>query len=619
MYFPLRTKSCYSLLSGLTKPADIADRLGELELSGNVLADSSSVSGAVQYLKSMNESGKKPVIGCDFNICKQDATIKTEENKALTGSLILAKNDNGWLDLIKMVSMANSSQQSYHKPRLSLNQLGEFGQKKNTISISGAINTHVGKAIVVDGEISPDWKKRGEQVANWYKDVFGENFYLETQLFNADKHPIQKKLSECVREIAQSTNIKCVATPDSYYLNREGAIDQRVLLCSNMNITLKQGLSTDSVYFHSAQYFLPSYEEMLGFGHTKEELDNTVLLADSVSKYEKILNPPVLPKFDCPNGMSEKDYLRQLCREGWKKKIENKIDKAKHQTYIDRVEYELGVLESVGLSAYFLIVADIINFVRSNGWLPGCGRGSAAGCLVSYLIGITAIDPIPYGLIFERFYNVARAGSMPDIDMDVPIYAREYIIEYLKKKYGSNHVGQIATFHSIKGRGALKAVFRAHGGISFDEMNEITCSLIDDYKIADELQMIKEEEGSASIIEWCLENTPNKLKKWAYYEGDTIKGVMADRFNQAIRMEGVKTTLSKHAAGVVISPKPLNEMFPIMMSKDDGNLVGFEMNDVESVGGIKLDVLGLAFLDKMMGIKEDLATGEIHEIQRPRD
>ena len=243
-------------------------------------------------------------------------------------------------------------------------------------------------------------------------------------------------------------------------------------------------------------------------------------------------------------------------------------------------------------------------------------HNSAAGCLVSYLIGITSIDPIKYNLIFDRFYNAGRNTkdrvSMPDIDVDVPINKRENIITYIKQKYGFDKVSQMITFNTMKGRGALKDVLRVYGNISFDEMNKITKYIPDEAKIADELQEMKEEYGEASIIQWALENNADNLKDWCYLDKDTqeLKGPLAKRFEQAIRLEGTKSNQSKHAAGVVIAEKQLETICPMVYdSKNEQLIAGMEMQDLESIGIIKFDILGIAMLDKIMTIKDLLKIG----------
>jgi DNA polymerase-3 subunit alpha len=246
-------------------------------------------------------------------------------------------------------------------------------------------------------------------------------------------------------------------------------------------------------------------------------------------------------------------------------------------------------------------------------------HNSAAGCLVSYLIGITNIDPIKYGLLFDRFYNAGRNTSnrisMPDIDVDVPINKREQIIQYIKDTYGADKVSQMITFNTIKGRGALKDVLRVYGNISFDEMNNITRHIPDEAKIADELQEMREETGEASIIRWALENNGEDLKEWCHIdENGSLQGPLAKRFEQAIRLEGTKSNQSKHAAGIAISSSPLREMCPMIYdSKNNQLIAGMEMQDLENIGIIKFDILGVAMLDKIMTIGQLLREGIRHE------
>jgi DNA polymerase-3 subunit alpha len=625
-YFPLHVHSHFSLLDGLSKPEDIASRCEEIESEGSALTDHGSISGHIQFLQKMKKVGKKPILGCEFYVCNEDATIKNDKNRKLAHLCILAKNDEGWREMVQMVSMANRPDFFYHKPRLDLDRIAQFAQNGNLLAFSGHIGSHMSNILFGDnGDLSSTWRQEGVRLAKWFQNAFGkDNFRLEKQRMDHMNFPKQDIIADCIEQIHKDTGIPVVATPDAHYARQEDAEDQRVLLCSNLRTTIQQASKPEfgmGGFFRSRQYHIPSYEEMRQW-HSAEELDNTLALAASVEDYDKILRHPVLPEFKCPEGATPDEYLRHLCREGWRAKVQGGVPQSKHDEYAKRVERELGVLQGAGLSSYFLIVSDIIDFVRKNDWLPGPGRGSAAGCLVSYLIGITAIDPMPYGLIFERFYNAGRNTedrvSMPDVDMDVPKYAREFVIEYMRKKYGEDKVGQMVTFQTMKGRGALKDVMRAYGGISFDEMNEITKNIMEEHKIADELQKMKEETGDSSIIRWCLENTPKKLEKWCTIDDQgNFNGPLARRFEQAIRLEGTKTNTSKHAAGVVIAPEPLSMMCPMIHDKESGrSIAGFEMDDLELVGGIKFDVLGITALDKAMGVQNDLLTGEVNEIHR---
>lgn len=604
--------SWFSLLDGMADPKEFNKRLDELEMDACAITDHGSLSGSIQFYQAMKKGGKKPILGCELYVCANDPTIKTEENKKLAHLVVLAKNDRGWLDLMKMVSLSNKYEQFYYKPRLSFDQIKNFAQNGNLICFSGHLGSQISNAILLDRTaLNPNWREDGAKLAHEFRDVFGPNFFLEVQLMDQMHNPTQKIVAECVRQISKDTGIPCVATPDSHYLRQDDAADQRVLLCSNMNMTMQQAMSGGVMkgFFSSAQYHIPSYNEMKEW-HTGEELDNTLLIASQIEEYTNITKPPILPKVDCPDGLTSSEYLKQICQnELVRRNLHN------NQQYIDRFNKEMSVIEGAGLSSYFLIVSDMLKFIKDQGWLAGIARGSSGGSLVSYLSGIIEIDPIPPKLLFERFYNDARKGSLPDIDIDVPKYGREKLIQYITKKYGEERVGQIATYHTLKGKSALKAVLRAHGGITFEEMNEITENFIEEGKISDELNEMREAGEEPSIIMWCLENTPKKLQKWAFLDGDEIKGPLASRFIQAIRLEGVKTTLSKHASGVVIAPAPLYNMFPMVLDQSSKSpMIAFEMKDVEPAGGVKFDILGLVFLDKMMGIRQDLATGVIHEI-----
>ena len=434
----------------------------------------------------------------------------------------------------------------------------------------------------------------------------------------------QAPLTDCIRQLAKLTDTKIICTPDAHYAEKDDAIDQRILLCNNLKMTFsdinRKIVNHESVpmstFFISDNYYILSPEEMSKI-HTEEEIENTNFV-DSMCEDYDISHKPMLPPFEC-KGNDPAEFLRQLCRDGWREKISNNIDKPQKDDYAERIKFELSVLQGAGLSSYFLIVSDIVNFVRDSGWLPGPGRGSAAGCLVSYLIGITSIDPIKYSLIFERFYNAGRNTdgriSMPDIDVDVPINKREEVINYIKNRYGVENVSQMVTFNTLKGRGALKDVLRVYGDITFDEMNEITKSIPDEAKIADELQEMKEEFGEASIIQWALENNVDKLKNWCYINDDgLLSGPLAKRFEQAIRLEGTKVNQSKHAAGIVITDQKLGNLCPMVYdTKNKQQIAGMEMQDLETMGIIKFDILGVAMLDKVMAVSTLLKNGGSYE------
>jgi DNA polymerase-3 subunit alpha len=612
----------FSLLDGLSKPDQIAQRCVQIGAKACAITDHGNIAGAIKFYLSMKKAGIKPILGCELYICDQHPSIQTKENKNLSHFIVLAKNYNGWKELIKIVSASNRPEYYYHKPRIDFSTIKTL-IKNNLIAITGHLGSTLADKILEQYELRSDWLNIGIEHINTLKDIFGENsVFLEAQLIDAENLPVQKTLTEAIRELGQTTNTRVICTPDAHYCTKTDAIDQRILLCNNLKTTFSDinfKLSNNenvpmSCFFLSDNYHIPSQEEMSAI-HTQSEIENTNYVADLIEDYN-ILSKPRLPPFPCPNDMDDAEYLRELCRRGWKEKIANQIPKEEHHKYIDRIKYELDILQGANLSSYFLIVQDIVRYVRSNNWLPGPGRGSASGCLVSYLIGITSIDPIKYDLIFERFYNAGRNTaehiSMPDIDIDVPINKREDIIKYIRNKYGSDKVSQMITFNTIKGRGALKDVLRVYGNISFDEMNNITKNIPDEAKIADELQEMREETGEASIIRWALENNAEKLKEWCYTdENNEMQGPLAKRFEQAIRLEGTKSNQSKHAAGIAISSEPLEEICPMVYdSKNNQIIAGMEMQDLEFIGIIKFDVLGIAMLDKVMTISEILKKGE---------
>lgn len=612
-YVPLHVHSEYSLMDGLSQTSQISKRLHDIDIDVCALTDHGNVSGAIDFCKSLKGSSQKPILGCEFYLCLNDSTQRTPENKKLVHQVILAKNLQGWKDILSLVSQSNHVSSFYYKPRIDFKQLKAVASKGNLISFSGHLGSYLGNA-TLDNKSD----KFIAEAATRLQDMFGKgNFFLEIQLIDSENSDESRIAAERLREISKQTGIPCVATPDAHYPTKESVEDQRILLCTSVKKTigqvhqeLRNGKSQSlRSFFSSDNFHIPSYEEMARY-HTEEELQNTVLISDMCESYD-ILGPPRPPQFSCPNQMNARDYLRHLCKIGWADKMKH-IEKnsSKFKTYGDRVEQELQIFESAGLSGYFLIVQDLLKFCKQSGYLTGPGRGSAAGCMVSYLIGITQIDPIKHDLVFERFYNAGRNTddrvSMPDIDIDVPKIAREKVIEYAKVQYGKDNVAQIVTYQTMQGRSSLKRVMQARGNISFTEQNEITKHIMDEAKIADELQDMKEELGESSLILWALKNKKEQLKNWCEINSEgKLEGKMARIFEQAIRLEGTKIIQSKHAAGLVISPLPISDSCPMIRSANKGDkdlLAGFEGPSCEDVGLLKLDVLGIRMLDKIMEV-----------------
>ena len=621
-YIPLHVHTHYSLLDGLSKPSDIVKRCQNIGVGSCAITDHGSISGTVQFYSHLKQNNIKPILGCELYISKGCSKAKNKDNSRLEHLVVLAKNLEGWKTLIKVVSETNNPDRYYHKPRIDLDTLGDL-LDNNIVAITGHLGSTLANRLITEDKIDESWRKHGQDHVDKLTDVFGKgNVFLEAQLIDKEMNPIQTELTECIRTIGSLTGAKVICTPDAHYAKQSDAVDQRILLCNNMKTTLSQinhKLQMNmqvplSCFFNSDKYYIPSPEEMASL-HTEEEIENTIYV-DSLCEDYNILSQPILPPFDYPKQYSsDSDYLRDLCRTGWRNHKLNNLPKEDQDQYVKRLKYEFDVLHGANLSSYFLIVQDIVSHIRKSNWLPGPGRGSAAGCLVSYLLGITSIDPMKYDLLFDRFYNAGRNTkdrvSMPDIDIDVPIDKRENIIEYIKKTYGEDRVSQMLTFNTMKGRGALKDVLRAYGNLSFEDMNKITKNIPDEAKISDELQEMKKEYGEASIIKWALENRAKDLKEWCSVDNEgNLTGPLAKRFEQAIRLEGTKTNQSKHAAGVVIAPEKLTNICPMVYDTKNKNLIaGMEMQDLENIGVIKFDILGVAVLDKIMNISDMLKQG----------
>lgn len=360
-------------------------------------------------------------------------------------------------------------------------------------------------------------------------------------------------------------------------------------------------------FIRSSNYYIKGKDAE----HNPSHLLNMSRIPGLIQEF-KILSKPRLPKFDCPNGQDENEYLKQLCRNGWIRVISGKITKEEETIYKDRVLKELDVIKKAELAGYFLIVQDYVNHFRNQGYLIGPARGSGAGSLVCYLIGITLIDPIKNGLIFERFYNEGRNTkdhvSLPDIDVDFPPSIRSQVFDYLRTKYGDHRVCQMATFGRLQGKSILKEILRINELCSNDQMNEITKLIPNDAEISDELENMEKP----STIIWALENVP-KIRAYCYIgENEQLEGEFAKAFDQAIRMEGVFKSMGKHAAGVVISSDSLEEICPMVKAaRGSEKIAGMEMADLEAIGCVKFDILGVSLLSKVANTVNSVNTGEI--------
>lgn len=667
MYNPLHVHSDYSLLDGLSKPHQIAQRCVNIGVNTCAITDHGSISGAVSFIKACkaackcshqkgihSKSGRcqmtgcncqqfegyplKPILGCEFYLTDQPAAIKDKTNRKLAHLVVLAKNLEGWKGLIKATGEANKHEHMYYKkPRLQLEELAKYANG-NWVTFSGHMGSQLANVLFVDlklaygaksvdearGYLKDNYKQLAADLARHYQDLFGkENFFLEIQRIDHKNLPASVVVADVLAAASIELGIAKVATPDAHYPTREDAPDQRVELAIALKTTLgsiQRRLDNEEdvtlgAFFRSNSYHIPSLEEMESL-HTKDELQSSLLISEMCDKYD-ILGDPKVPAYPCPNGLTSDEYLRELCRKGWVNKIAHKVPKDRQPEYVERVKHELGVIASTKILAdYFLIVQDYMNWARNN-MLCGKGRGSGSGSLVSHLLNITDVDPIEHGLLFERFYNAGRNTatriSFPDIDCDFPISRRADVKAYIKQMIGPDKVAEMLTFNRMQGRSALKDVIRVHEACSQDEANAMTEFIPDESEINDQLQIMREATGEASIIQWALQNESEGLHKWCFInEQGELEGPYAKIFEQAIRLEGTKHSAGKHAGGVIVSSAPLAECCPMVYDENTKQLkAGMEMNDMEAMGYIKFDILGVAMLDKAQGVQQLLKTGRL--------
>lgn len=658
-YAPLKCHSDYSLLKSTCTPEQISVRLKEIGSGVCAITDYDSLSGVPPFLKGLkdgckhcgykqerHEDGKgkcvlkdvvcpgfekndvKGILGLKFSLSQLDASIKDTTNLDTSYIHLLAKNKSGWKNLIKGFSEANGEEFFYKKPRLDFERLIKYS--KDLIAYTGDARSELANLCFTNLDVynsksydeaksfvkdQSNLRKDLLSAADKYKQVFKENLFLAIETVDASTFPANKVLTNIFRWLGKELDIKCVGVPAPHYTNKAYASDQRVLLCSSLDCSLQEAdeksIGKDlNKFYKSNSYSIPTYEELGQTGNTEQELANTILVAEMCEEYD-IFGKPQLPQFECPNGKTSDEYLRELCLDGWKRKINGIIgtDLDKKKEYADRVKKELDVLKSANLPPYFLIVHDFNRYAREVLNCPrDPGRGSAAGCLVSYLLDITDCDPILYDLSFERFYNQGRNDpakgkfAMPDIDMDYPPEARAGIELYIKNKYGRDKVCKMSTFAQLQGREALSTVFRAHKWGSFDEKKKITSFIAQKDKITDDLQEMMEETGESSIIRWSLENNDKELKPYCEILQDgTFDGPLAKLFEQAIRLEGNKKSKGIHPSGLIISPIPISDVCPMAFDPNSGEMVtSWDMYSCEPAGLLKFDILGTSVNQKIV-------------------
>ena len=568
----------YSLLDGSGKISKVVKTAKELGMKSIAITDHGVMYGCVDFYKSAKAEGIKPILGCEVYVVPKSMHIKTSDIENETHHLVLlVKNEIGYKNLMKIVSKA-SIEGFYYKPRVDHEYLKEHSE--GLIALSACLGGEVQSALLKD-KID-----KAKEVALFYKEIFKDGFYLEVQYHGMDE---QRKVNKLIVEMSKELDIPVVATNDVHYIKKEDFRSHDVLLCIQTGKTVDE---ENRMRYPSDQFYLKSQEEMWDmFSYIPEALNNTVKIAGECN-FDYEFHNSKLPKFPLLNEINPFDYLKETCFKGLidlydglkefrgkefnlQKILNSANNNEETKVYIDRLNYELDVINQMGYVDYFLIVWDFIKYARDNSIPTGPGRGSGAGSIVAYTLGITKIDSIRYNLLFERFLNPERI-SMPDIDSDFCYERRQEVIDYVVRKYGIENVSQIITFGTMAARACIRDVGRAMN-YAYAEVDRIA-------------KMIPTVLGIT--IEKALELNP-ELKQ-AYDNEERVKQLI----DISKDLEGLPRHSSTHAAGVVIASKPLVEYVPLQ--KNEENIVTqFDMNTLEELGLLKMDFLGLRTLTVM--------------------
>jgi DNA polymerase III subunit alpha len=573
----LHTHSHFSLLDGLAKIDDLLDRAQEFEMDSLALTDHGVMYGAIEFYQKAKKRDIKPILGVEAYVASDSRHSKSPGVDDKRNHLILlAKNEIGYKNLIKLTTSAHL-EGFYYKPRIDKELLKECSE--GLIGSSACMAGEIPQAIISKGVSA------SEKIIREFQEIFGkENFYLEIQ----DRPTIKEQsvINSGLIELSRKTGAPLIATNDIHYLKKEDDKAQDILMCIQMNRTVDE---KNRLTMIGENYSMRSAKDMIeAFKHIPEAIDNTQKIVSDCN-IDIELGKILLPHFEVPKNLTSDQYLEQLCRKGIKIRYEKSSDEIEK-----RLKFELDTIKNMGFASYFLIVQDLVNWSKNQGIVVGPGRGSAAGSLVSYLIGITDIDPLKYDLLFERFLNPDRI-SMPDIDIDFADHRRDEVLRYVSEKYGKDHVAQIITFGTMAARASIRDTGRALG-IPYSFCDKIAKTIPMFTKLPDALANIKE------------------LKD--LYSGDSSAKNLV---NNALKLEGVARHSSTHACGVVISKEVLSNYTPCQFppQNNTGIVTQYEMHNIDDLGLLKIDFLGLKnltiienalkIISKTKGDKIDLA------------
>ncbi|MEM6997615.1 MAG: DNA polymerase III subunit alpha [Patescibacteria group bacterium] len=573
----LHNHTHYSLLDGLQKIPEMLDGIKEMGMKSVAITDHGTLSGAIEFYKGCKARDLNPIIGMETYVANRKHTDRDpQKDRSRFHLILLAMNNQGYENLMRLSTIANLDG-FYHKPRVDHDLLDKYNE--GLIALSGCMGGEVSEHIIQD---QPD---KAEEIAQWYKSIFGDRYYIELQ-DHGHNQPRQAELNDKLLALADKLDIPAVVTSDAHYLHKEDEDAHEILLCVQTGSFLAD---TDRMSLAGWELYVEKPEEVIArWADTRPDVvSNTRVIADRCN-IEIELDKILIPKFPTPSGQTEKEYLHLLTYQGlaWRYGDVSETD-SKDLSYkdarklcpkevVERAEYELGVMDSMGFNGYFLIVWDFCIWGKDQGIVFGPGRGSAAGSIVSYALRITEVDPLEYDLLFERFLNPDRI-SMPDIDIDIQDTRRGEVITYVSEKYGEDRVANIVTFGKMAARNAVRDVSRV---------------LQVPYAEADRLAKMIPAPIQGRHIPLKVSLEENNDLKAEYDNNPQSKRV----FDMATRLEGTIRNHGVHAAGVVIAPDDIVKYTPLEMAQKGVIATQYSMNPVEDLGLLKMDFLGLSNL-----------------------
>ena len=556
----------YSLLDGACDVEKLVKRVSEIGQTAVAMTDHGNIYGTVHFVDAAEKAGVKPIVGCELYVCKKDDHRAPPEGDTYNHLLVLAENEEGYKNLIKITSEA-SRYGFYYKPRISKKFLAEHS--KGLIGLSGCLAGEVCEQLMAGKYES------ARNAAGFYREVFGpENFFIEIQDQGLEE---EKRIHADLFRLEKELGIPMVATNDSHYLCEDDAHAQDVLVCVQTGKSIHE---TNRLKFQTNQFFVKSADEMARvFKDRTDILSRTLAIAERCNfKLNKVKDP--FPEFKVPEGHTLDSYFEHVAREGFARRWEvlreveaaGRLKKSRVE-YEQRLSREISIIQQMKFSGYFLIVWDFIRYACENQIPVGPGRGSAAGALVAYAMGITNIDPLQNELLFERFLNPERV-SMPDIDIDFCMNRRGQVIDYVTQKYGRENVAQIITFGTMAAKAAIKDVGRAMD-IPYNDVDRIAKMVPNTLNIE-----IKNALRDSPPLQQAYDSEPQ----------------VRELIDTALKLEGLVRNSGVHAAGVVIAPKPLTDLVPLHKTKNDEIVTAYDMKAIEKMGLLKMDFLGLTTL-----------------------